>query len=346
MKQVLKGCLALALMVCLTGCGEKAAEGTDLFSQASGIASDQVLLTVDGRDVTAGRYFYWLAYNCDYLRDCYTDSKQEMNWEENYDGRTVGEYAREQALSTTILYAEIEIWADRYGCAVTDDEWKAIDAEWDAAAEKAGGEATYLTELAGYGVDRAFARDLSADYYLYNHLYDLSRTEGSALYPSQTELDQYAADSGLITVEEQQFSDAAAAAKALSTLTASSQPLTDFANLGGTYQKNTIVPGDGKLPEDLESAAKALSQDTWSKVVTSGDRFYILLRRAPDTEALNSGYFDSLLQAAADAAKVEFSSAYDQINVGTFYKKLMAARTTSEEDLASNPSASSASSSS
>lgn len=336
MRKILKSSLVLVLALCLTGCGEKAAKGTDLFSRASGIASDQVLLTVDGKEVTAGRYFYWLAYNCDYLQNCYAAEKQQIDWDGNYDGRTVGEYAREQALNTTVLYAEIEIWADRYGCKVTDEDREAIKTEWNTAAKKAGGEATYLTQLADYGVDQAFAQDLSADYYLYSHLYDLSRTKGSALYPSQTELNQYAADSGLITVEEQQFPDADAAAKALSTLTASSEPLEEFANLGGTYQKKTLVPGDGKLPEELESAVKALSKDTWSKVVSSGGKFYILLRRAPDTEALAAGYFDSLLQTAANDAKVKFSQAYDQVNVGTFYQKLTAARTDSGETAASD----------
>ena len=62
--------LLLAAAVCavvLSGCG-KTKEGTvksGLYYDASGISPDAVLLTVDGRDVTAGRYFYWLTDACD-----------------------------------------------------------------------------------------------------------------------------------------------------------------------------------------------------------------------------------------------------------------------------------------
>ena len=192
----------------------------------------------------------------------------------------------------------------------------------------AGGEAAYLTQLADYGVDKAFARELSGDYYLYSHLYELSRTAGSALYPTQAELDRYASDQGLITVEEQRFSSEAAAGKALAALTASAQPLTDFASLGGNDRKITFVSGDGTLSDVLESAALALKQDAWSQVLSDGDGFCLLLRRAPDAAA---GYFDAQLQSAADQAKISCSSAYDSIDVASFYQKLTAARTKGEK---------------
>ena len=331
MRRIARACLALALTLGLTGCGSAGKTGgsaDDLFSRASGIASDTVLLTVDGRAVSAGRYFYWLAYDCDYLRNCCADSGRTPDWNGDYDGRTLGEYAREQALATAALYAEIELWADRYGCRVTDDDWAAVDREWDQTATAAGGEAAYLTQLADYGVDKAFARELSGDYYLYSHLYELSRTAGSALYPTQAELDRYASDQGLITVEEQRFSSEAAAGKALAALTASAQPLTDFASLGGNDRKITFVSGDGTLSDVLESAALALKQDAWSQVLSDGDGFCLLLRRAPDAAA---GYFDAQLQSAADQAKISCSSAYDSIDVASFYQKLTAARTKGEK---------------
>ena len=71
MKRVFALLLAAALCAgLLAGCG-KAKEGTvksGLFYDASGISPDTVLLTVDGRDVTADRYFYWLTDACDSMR--------------------------------------------------------------------------------------------------------------------------------------------------------------------------------------------------------------------------------------------------------------------------------------
>ena len=50
-----------------------------LLCEASGIRPDTVLLSVDGRDVSAQRYLYWLAYACDYIADYY-DSGEGIQW--------------------------------------------------------------------------------------------------------------------------------------------------------------------------------------------------------------------------------------------------------------------------
>ena len=70
MKRCIAFCLALGAAISLTACGGGDTEG-GLLCEASGIRPDTVLLSVDGRDVSAQRYLYWLAYACDYIADYY-----------------------------------------------------------------------------------------------------------------------------------------------------------------------------------------------------------------------------------------------------------------------------------
>ena len=68
-----------------------------LLCEASGIRPDTVLLSVDGRDVSAQRYLYWLAYACDYIADYY-DSGEGIQWGDTVSGQSLEDYAKDQAL--------------------------------------------------------------------------------------------------------------------------------------------------------------------------------------------------------------------------------------------------------
>jgi hypothetical protein len=346
-------CLALILgALCLTGCAGKTGKTkAGLYYEASGISPDAVLMTVDGWDVPAERYFYWLTYNCDYIDNYYQQAGRSVDWSENHNGQTLGQYAMAQALSTTALYAEIESWAKQYGCEVTSDDLDGIDAEWETMAEKYGGEDAYLSELAYMGIDKATAQLMSADYYLYSHLYDLYCKEGSKLHPDQADLDRYAQDQGFLTVDDILVStsgvadgDTAAmqekrerADMILSKLNGSSDPLEYFSTLAGTYSDAdnrddypdgfTFAPGTGVMPDAFESAAQTLEENKWSGVVETDQGFYIILRKPLDEKSVSSDYFDHLLQSAADSAKIQYSDAYATIDTADFYGKLTTART-------------------
>ena len=344
-------CLALTLALgicCLGGCGKSGASETGLYYEASGIPSDKVLLTVDGWEVTAQEYFYWLTYNCDYISSYYQNERKIVDWSGDRNGQTLGEYAKAQARNTCALYAVIESWAQKYHLSVTEEDQKGIDAQWDAAAEQAGGEEAYLASLAGMGVDKAFARQISADYYLYSHLYELYQTEGSELHPDQADVERYAQEKGFLTVEAILLSTADAADDAarqkkraeadevLEKLNASSNPQEEFSALADTYSDGkdrdrypngfTFVPGSGTMPEAFDSAAQGLEENKWSGVVETADGYYIILRRPLDMDAVSADYFDDMLQTAADNAKLQYSDEYGAIDTADFYGKLTAAR--------------------
>ena len=153
MKRCIAFCLALGAAISLTACGGGDTEG-GLLCEASGIRPDTVLLSVDGRDVSAQRYLYWLAYACDYIADYY-DSGEGIQWGDTVSGQSLEDYAKDQALQNAALYATVETWAEDYGCTLTDEDRTAMDREWAARAAQYGGEEAYLAVLARMGLDRA-----------------------------------------------------------------------------------------------------------------------------------------------------------------------------------------------
>ena len=340
--------LTLTAVLFLSACGEADAE-SGLFYEASGIRPDTVLLSVDGREVTARRYLYWLACACDYIAGYY-DSGDGIQWGDTVDGQTLEEYARDQALESAALYATVENWAEDYACTLTDEDRTAMDREWAARVAQYGGEEAYLDVLSRMGLDRTEAEAISGDYYLYRHLYELYCTEGSQLAPAEHDLETFAQEQGYLTVDHIWISTAdadpadpeaaaacrARAEEAFSKLNGSTDPLNDFAVLAATYSDETdrdqhpsgytCKAGDGTLPAACEEAVLALEEGQFSGVVEADDGFYLLLRKPLDLDAVAPDYFDALLQAAADSAEVSATRAYEDLNVQQFYDGLQQAR--------------------
>ena len=347
MKRWIALCFALAVSVTMTACGGDSRE-EGLLSQASGIASDTPVLSVDGRDVPAWRVLYWLTYACDYMAAAYDG--EEIRWEDTVDGVDLEQYAKEQALQSAALYATVENWAEDYACTLTDEDRTAMDREWAARVAQYGGEEAYLDVLSRMGLDRTEAEAISGDYYLYRHLYELYCTEGSQLAPAEHDLETFAQEQGYLTVDHIWISTAdadpadpeaaaacrARAEEAFSKLNGSADPLNDFAVLAATYSDETdrdqhpsgytCKAGDGTLPAACEEAVLALEEGQFSGVVEADDGFYLLLRKPLDLDAVAPDYFDALLQAAADRAEVSAARAYEDLNVQQFYDGLQQAR--------------------
>ena len=297
MKRCIAFCLALGAALSLTACGGGDTEG-GLLCEASGIRPDTVLLSVDGRDVSAQRYLYWLAYACDYIADYY-DSGEGIQWGDTVSGQSLEDYAKDQALQNAALYATVETWAEDYGCTLTDEDRTAMDREWAARAAQYGGEEAYLAVLARMGLDRAEAEAISGDYYLYEHLYDLYCTEGSELAPAEHDLETFAQEQGYLTVDHIWLSTAA------------------------------VDPADAEAVAACRAKAEeaqALEEGQFSGVVEADDGFYLILRKPVDLEAVAPDYFDALLQAAADSADISTTRTYADLDVSRFYDELIAAR--------------------
>lgn len=340
--------LAVLLALSLAGCGgEKAEEErtSGLYYEACGISPDAVLLTVDGREVPAWRYLYWLTWGCDQLSEAYDAAGLTLDWSETVEGTDLASYVRQQALDNTVLYATVENWAEQYQVEITEADQPELDSLWAKQAEEAGGEEEYLAQMADRGLERSEAEALCADALLYRKLSQLSAESGSAVAPAEGAVEAFAEEQGYLTLEwltvpvdeeADRESCRQQAASLFSQINASTDPAAAFAALEETYGTGeggrTFLPGRGILPAAVEEAAETLEEDQWSGILEADDGFYLLLRRPLDTDAVAADYFDSRLQQAAQEADIVTTSAFDALEVPAFYERLTAARDRAEED--------------
>lgn len=343
MRRSIIAAVGLSLLLGLTACGSDKITDGDLLSRASGISSGETLLTVNGREVEAWRYLYWLAYTCDSIQTAYDDAETELDWDAALEEGTLADYAREQALADTVLYAVVEAMAEDRDCTLTEEDRAAMEADWTAAAEAAGGEEAYLAALGDLGLDRDRAETLAGTAYLYDRLRQSACDPDSADYPTAEDLTAFSADSGYLTVDfirvdagDDADAARARAEEAFSKLNGSAAPENDFAVLAATYSDDpdrdqyphgrTLLVGDGTLPAEAEAAAAELEEGQWSGIVEAEGSFYILLRLPLDGTTAAGAWFDWQLQSAADSAEVETTPAFDRLNAGEFWQALLIAR--------------------
>lgn len=312
----------LAVVTLLSGCGKKTEEPAGLYYEASGIAPEAVLFTVDGRDVPAARYFYWLTADCDYLAE---QAGGEPDWSADAGGQTLDDYVKRQALEATVFYDTVEALAEANGCVLTAENLSAMDSDWAAQAAAAGGEDAYLDVLTQMGLDRAGAQLLTADYYLYEQLRTLSLAGGSELSPADGAVADFAASAGVYTADVLVFPNADLAAAALSDL--GQDPGMDPTSLkDGVYTTVTAAPGDGTLPAAAEKALSGLEQNQWSSPVETEGGVYLLRPLSTDMDAAAALWFDSHIQSLAAGAQVAPAEEYGNFTAASFYKGLSTAR--------------------
>ncbi len=326
--------LALALCLALTACGgEGNSRGQGLFEQASGLEEDAVLLTVDGREVPAWRYLYWLACSCRRLRERYRDAGLTLDWNAPVEGGTLADYAKDQALADTALYATVENWAETYGCALDEKDLAALEEAWTERAAEYGGEEAYLRSLEGMGLNRARMEELSGTGRLYAKLYRLYSSDDSDLAPEAGALEQFVQDQGRLTVDrlliragEDREAARQRAAEAFARLNVAEDLPVEFAALAAAGDDpagpRTVTAGDGVLDETLETAALALEVGQCSGILETGEGFSILLRQETDREEAREAYFDYLLQQAAEQSAIQAGDAYQALDVAAFAAKL------------------------
>lgn len=325
----MKKAMAVLLMcLCLSACAAPA-ETDGILGQASGLDEDETLLTVDGREVPSWRYLYWLAYTCDRVAERYRDAGAALDWQAPLDGGTLADYAKDQALADTALYATVENWAEQYGCQLSEQERQTAGDDW----ERRAGEQGYLEKLADLGLDRERALELNEVGALYAKLWALANQPDSALAPAKEALDAFAAEDGRITVDrilivsgEDRDAARERAAEAFAKLNGAENQEAVFDTLAKAGDDKsgprTILPGDGQLSRELEEAAQSLEVGQCSGILESDEGFSILRRLAPETAEIAEEYFDSRLQEAAAGAKTSLSEAYEQLDAASFYRKL------------------------
>ena len=119
MKKTMRRALGAALAFVMTagllsGCGGEADPIREAFDGK--YTKDTVMMTVNGDNVTAGDLFFWIAQNADYISGYYSQMGVELDWSEDMgDGTTMGDYLKEQAKSSAVLYHVVREQAQDQG---------------------------------------------------------------------------------------------------------------------------------------------------------------------------------------------------------------------------------------
>lgn len=325
----------LVFLLCLSGCGGETREESShpaLLGQAAGLDETAVLLTVDGREVPVWRYLYWLAFTCDQVRARYEDAGLTLDWNIPVAGGTLGDYAKDQALADTALYATVENWAETYGCVLTDEDRASLSVRWEEQAEAHGGEEAYLSELADLSLDRARWEVLEGVGLLYGKLFQLYQEADSPLSALGETQNCLTVDRILVSFGEDREAARQRAAELFSRLNGAEDQAAAFSALAAEGDDcagpRTFFPGDGTLDPALEDAAATLEEDQCSGILESEEGFSIL-RRLPleaDGTVSDGDAFDRLLQQAAEESLVQTTVDYARLNAADFDQALQTLR--------------------
>ena len=322
-----------------------------------GVSPDAVVASVDGNGATADLITYWIGYNATYLNSYmqyYGGGALDWDYVMS-DGTAMPDYVKNDVLTTVKQELVIENLAEKYGVELTDEQLSAMESDEQGFIEQYGGEEGFDAELAKLGLRRETYERITRTNYLYQDLYKLYLTEGSALYASNEDLAAYAAAQGYITADhillttvdtatgEALSDEAIAEKKALAEELAEKLKnytgydlASYFAELADEYSED---PGrasnptgytftTGSMVQEFEDAAYALDEGAVSDIVESKFGYHILLRLPLDktaaAETVREDYFSNFIDEQMDKAKTATSAEYDKLDPQALYEAIVA----------------------
>ena len=360
MRRVLGGALSLVMMVgLLTGCSGSA---QDPIKEVMGYEGSTVLFTVDGSDVTASDYFFWMAQNADYVASYFTGMGLDMDWTNTLGGsQDMDSYVKDSSMDTAVLYSIVKSKAAEYGYELSKEDQAAYDEDLAKAKEELGGDQEYEDFLLSMCITDEGMREMSSVGILYNQMKDGLFREGGEFAAAAEDLTAYAAENDLLCAKHillmaqdmttgEALPEAEAAAKKaqaediLAQLQAIQDPAeleTKFDELMNEYSEDTglsaypngYVFTAGEMVPEFEEATRALEFGAVSGIVESSYGYHIIMRLDPaESEEVQSnwqaGQMDALVQQWTEEAVIETTETYDNLTTAEFYTNLTAYRET------------------
>lgn len=358
-KQFLCAGMTGALLVAgLTACAPGAPEvdPSDVAYQTAGVTRDTVLFTVDGTEVTADEYLFWLlqsvasAKQSGYLAD-------DDAWEEELNGVPTAEYLKEDARNTSVLYTTVSNHAAAAGLTVTEEEQAEADAELETLTQRV--DSYYGMTLQEYldqqCISEAAFRKLNQVPYLARSL-QTQMEEAGELTAQDADLDAMVEEAGYYkakhillafpenedgsaVTDEQKAAVKAEADQLLAQIRTAADPLVEFDKVmnersdDGRDENNQLYAPDGYLAyagqmvPQFESTAKALAVGEISEPVETAYGYHIILRQQlrDSMAAIYPDYAMSKLNEQwVEEAKVEVKPAYEKLDPNSFYKNMVA----------------------
>lgn len=368
MKAIMRRGLAVALSaVLLTGVLSGCGSSYDPVKEVMGYPGSTVLFKVDGNDVTASDYFFWMAKNADYVASYYSAMGGAVDWTASIDGdggATMDEYVKSESQNTAVVYSVVAAKAAAAGYEFTAEDKADYDEQCAETKEQLGGEEAYQDYLKTMCLTDDLMLELSKVGVVYSHMEAGLCADGGEYAPAEGELAQYAADNGLmcakhillltkdmstgqVLADDQKAEKRAKAEELLTQLQAISDPAELETKFDELMQANSedsglqsnpdgYVFGEGEMVQPFEDAVKALEPGQISGIVESDYGYHIILRQDPaDAPALREEWqaqkMDGVLEQWVEEAQIETTQTYDDLTTADFYEKLTAFRATLED---------------
>lgn len=309
---------------------------------AAGISPETTALTINGQEVSADLFLYWLAVNCTYFDGAYGTY-----------GLTVADYADtllKDSVSMAAYYSLLSQRALELGCPLTDEQL----AEKESNMMN-GGQEAYETRKALYGLtDDTMDFVFSVAYY-YNNLLDTL-----VPVPTEEDLNNYVYQARhilLLTVDMEgtpelqddgtysypRLDDETIAEKRalaedlLAQLRASDDPDTLFNELMNEYSEDTGLAANpdgyiataGQMVPEFENTALALEFGEISDIVESSYGYHIILRGQVDdldsyADTYREAKLDEQITQWLDQADIVESEFLQDLDVASFYSRYSA----------------------
>lgn len=346
-------CLAMALSL-LAGCGstngdtsaadastsaeipQEAREDLVKYLSDGDLSADTVLVKVNGSDVTAEYYLYWLGYYYSQMSAYYNYYGQAMDLTaQAEDGSTMADSLQSMADQAVASYTSMVLNAIDHGIELTDEDKKTVSSY---ASEQEENYRLYNCATVG-AIEHA-----NTDYLYYSAFGDLLYGEGGEFAPTEEDLNAYAEEKGayncryiLCQVEKDADEETEKAAKETC-----QGYFDELSALSGEEQLNRFKElqannPDGNVEEFSFDSSSSLTDGFREKLAEmqigelgmtdkTGYGYFVLLRLAPDMEALSDDYkgsdFAKKLEDWAADIKVENTADYEKLDAIAVLTKL------------------------
>lgn len=336
---------------------------TDVAQEVLGFPNDTVLLTVNGADVTAEEYLYWLGNMTSYYDMMMSMYGSSLNLDEavDSDGTTWGEQLKEIAYQNAVLIAVTPEAAARNGVTLDDEDLAELRQQRESNIESAGSEAKYAYQLQGMNIsdETSFGLDLTSA--LFTKLEETYTqkllTAGGAEALTDEDVAAYVEETGLLRAKHillltkdpdtgEDYDNAKKAeqkAKAEDILAKLREDPAQFDTLmnensedsGLSSYPDGYLFGPNEMVTEFEEGTRALAVGEISELVESTYGYHIILRLDADCEESRQecaeSKFNEMMSAVVESAVVEKKPEYDSFTTKDYYEGLLAFQDTLQE---------------